>query len=76
MGYISDIDDLKKELGQYAKEVLCPIDDYIRVISSSIDQIKDALNEDNKKEFLEKVKLIMNLPENFLEEYKDGVQEQ
>lgn len=76
LGYISDIDDLKKELGQYAKEVLCPIDDYIRVISSSIDQIKDALNEDNKKEFLEKVKLIMNLPENFLEEYKDGVQEQ
>ena len=40
-------------MGQYAKEVLCPIDDYIRVISSSIDQIKDALNEDNKKEFLE-----------------------
>lgn len=76
LGYISDIDDLKKELDQYAKEVLCPIEDYIKVISTSINQIKDALNEDNKKEFLEKVKLIMDLPENFLEGYKDGVQEQ
>lgn len=76
LGYISDIGDLKKELGQYAKEVLYPIEDYIRVISTSINQIKDVLNEDNKKEFLEKVKLIMDLPENFLEGYKDGVQEQ
>ena len=75
LGYIYDIDELKKELSQYAKEVLYPIDDYIRVISSSINQIKDALNEDNKKEFLEKVKLIIDLPENFLEGYKDGVQE-
>ena len=75
LGYISDIDDLKKELGQYAKEVLYPIEDYIRVISSSINQIKDALNEDNKKEFLEKVKSIIDLPENFLEEDKNGVQE-
>ena len=75
LGYISNIDELKKELGQYAKEVLYPIEDYIKVISSSINQIKDALNEDNKKEFLEKVKLIMDLPENFLEEDKNGVQE-
>ena len=75
LGYISNIDDLKKELGQYAEEVLYPIEDYIRVLSTSINQIKDVLNEDNKKEFLEKVKLIMDLPENFLEGYKDGVQE-
>lgn len=76
LGYISDIDDLKKGLSQYAEEVLYPIEDYIRVISTSINQIKDVLNEDNKKEFLEKVKLIMDLPENFLEGHKDGVQEQ
>ncbi len=76
LGYISDIDNLKKGLSQYAEEVLYPIEDYIRVISSSIDQIKDALNEDNKKEFLEKVKSIIDLPEYFLEGYKDGVQEQ
>lgn len=63
-------------MSQYAEEVLYPIEDYIRVISTSINQIKDVLNEDNKKEFLEKVKLIMDLPENFLEGYKDGVQEQ
>ncbi len=75
LGYISNIDELKKELSQYAKEVLYPIEDYIKVISSSINQIKDALNEDNKKEFLEKVKSIIDLPENFLEEDKNGVQE-
>ena len=75
LGYISSIDDLRKELHRYAKEVLHPIEDYIGVMSSSINQIKDILNEGNEKEFLKKVKLIIDLPKNFLEEDKDGVQE-